>query len=465
MIDTYLFPYAPDGGNANIFSWSDLLFAPLYIFGFYKLCENRYIKKYKNESWGKYFILGVKIKLAANVLYWAVNKFYYQGGDTFCYYWHILRIKQILFEDPTLAYNILFNNKDFHTKLYIVQYFLDNGSYIYSDNTFIVIFMGFFMSFFAMFSYLNISLFMSLFAFLGCWRLFKMFRELYPHLEKEMAIATLFIPSLVYWSCGIMKDSVCMGFLGILSYSTYELIFKKKKIFLNIILISVSVFALIQIKVYIVLAFAPALAVWVFTRYRANIKSPIIKAIVTPLFIGLAAGSGFLVLTLMGKYAERYALDEMMRTAKDTQNWLVTSSKMTGGSFYTLGDIEYSTMGLLKIFPKAINVALFRPYIWEAKKIMLVPAAIEGMFTLFLTVRLLFRTGFFRFLKMIAANPEVQFCLVFSIIFAFAVGFTSFNFGALARYKIPFMPFYYIALFILSDTQKKDEILVTKNKK
>ena len=226
-----------------------------------------------------------------------------------------------------------------------------------------------------------------------------------------------------------------------------------------------AVFSLIKIKVYIILAFGPALAVWVFSRYRANIKSPIIKAIVTPIFIIVGGGAGFLVLSLMGTYAERYALDEMMRTAKDTQNWLVTSSQTSGGSFYTLGDIDYSAIGLLKIFPKAINVALFRPYIWEARKIMLFPAAIEGIFTMFITVRLLFRTGFFRFIKMVGANAEVQFCLIFSIIFAFAVGFTSFNFGALSRYKIPFMPFYYIAIFILSDTQKKDEILVKKNKK
>jgi hypothetical protein len=98
-----------------------------------------------------------------------------------------------------------------------------------------------------------------------------------------------------------------------------------------------------------------------------------------------------------------------------------------------------------------------------SKKIMLFPAAIEGVFTFYLTIRLLFKSGFLNFFKMIAANPEVQFCLVFSIIFAFAVGFTSFNFGALARYKIPFMPFYYMALFILGDVQKKKEKIVVKS--
>jgi hypothetical protein len=154
-----------------------------------------------------------------------------------------------------------------------------------------------------------------------------------------------------------------------------------------------------------------------------------------------------------------------MRTAQDTQNWLVIASNQNEGSFYTLGDIDYSAMGLLKVAPKAINVSLFRPYIWEIRKPILLAASIEGMVTFFLTISLVYKSGFTGFLKLITSNPEVQFCLIFSIIFAFAVGFTSFNFGALARYKIPFMPFYYIALFILADAQKKSNSVKVTNKK
>jgi hypothetical protein len=128
----------------------------------------------------------------------------------------------------------------------------------------------------------------------------------------------------------------------------------------------------------------PALAVWVFSRYRYNIKSPFIKLISTPLFVTFGGIAGALVLQTMATYAERYALEEIMRTAKDTQNWLVYSTKEQGGSFYTLGDIEYNTMGLIKVFPKAINVALFRPYVWEIRKPILLAAALEGMATLYI---------------------------------------------------------------------------------
>jgi hypothetical protein len=39
--------------------------------------------------------------------------------------------------------------------------------------------------------------------------------------------------------------------------------------------------------------------------------------------------------------------------------------------------------------------------------------------------------------------------IVFAIIFAFSVGFTSYNFGSLSRYRIPLLPFYVGAILIL----------------
>ena len=119
MID--FFPQATLSHPAEILSWIDFIIAPIFVFFIYKICYNVYEKKYKKESYGKYFLLGIQIKLASNILYWAVNEFYYKGGDTFVYFWHIIKLKQLLFEDPTLVFNILFNNMDFHTRLYLQQ--------------------------------------------------------------------------------------------------------------------------------------------------------------------------------------------------------------------------------------------------------------------------------------------------------------------------------------------------------
>jgi hypothetical protein len=101
---------------------------------------------------------------------------------------------------------------------------------------------------------------------------------------------------------------------------------------------------------------------------------------------------------------------------------------------------------------------LFRPYLWEVRNPLMVLSAIEGLFLLGFT--------FFVFLKRRAVilqtlrNPDILFCVVFSLTFAFAVGVSTFNFGTLARYKIPLLPFYLIGLILMLNYSKKEDSVI-----
>jgi hypothetical protein len=48
-----------------------------------------------------------------------------------------------------------------------------------------------------------------------------------------------------------------------------------------------------------------------------------------------------------------------------------------------------------------------------------------------------------------------MYCFLFSCVFALFVGASTLNFGSLVRYKIPCMPFYLIALFLIYDKVKQ----------
>lgn len=459
----YLYPQQIDYRlHQPVFFLTDFILVPLFIYLIHRYLTN-YIKN-KPQHYKEYFLKAWYARLAGCILTALMYDYYYNGGDTITYYHYAMGANKVLFSQPGIIPSLILDPKSFNSLRFFsdTSFFIEGGLFLKDGTTAIVIWITAFFNLIFLRSFLLTSITFTFFAFYGCWKLFSMFYDMYPHLKKQIAIACLFIPSVFFWGTGVMKEPLCIGGLGLLTYNVYGLFFKKGNKIKNLLLAFVGGFIIFKIKIYIILAFLPALAVWVFARYRYNIKSPFLKVISTPLFIFFGAAAGSFVLQSMASYAERYALEELMRTAKDTQNWLVYSTKEQGGSFYTLGDIEYSTLGLVKIFPKAINVALFRPYLWEIKKPILLAAALEGVATLYLTITLLFKAGFIRFFKLIAGNPEVQFCLVFSVIFAFAVGFTSFNFGALARYKIPFMPFYYIALFILSDAQKQDKAVIAK---
>lgn len=77
-------------------------------------------------------------------------------------------------------------------------------------------------------------------------------------------------------------------------------------------------------------------------------------------------------------------------------------------------------------------------------------SAVESMFLLYLMLRLLLTSKLWRIYETVISEPLVAFALPFVIIMAIAIGLTSFNFGALVRYRIPILPFFLIMLVIIN---------------
>ena len=122
---------------------------------------------------------------------------------------------------------------------------------------------------------------------------------------------------------------------------------------------------------------------------------------------------------------------------------------MQGGSVYSLGEFDGTWTNMISKAPAAINVSLYRPYLWEARNPVMLLSALEAAFFLFLTVRIFFQIKLARLFRIIAAQPVLLFCLLFAVTFSFAVGVSSYNFGTLVRYKIPMMPFFLAFLYIV----------------
>ena len=162
----------------------------------------------------------------------------------------------------------------------------------------------------------------------------------------------------------------------------------------------------------------------------------------------MLGGSTFFMESLGDEYLGRYSLENIEGTAEGTRRW-ITYSSGDEGSTYSLGNFPPTIGGMLAQFPLAVNVTLFRPYLWESGKVIVLLSALEAAFFLFLTLKIIFIVGLKRIWITISKNPTIQFCLIFSIIFAFAVGVTSYNFGALSRYKIPALPFYALGVFLI----------------
>ena len=124
------------------------------------------------------------------------------------------------------------------------------------------------------------------------------------------------------------------------------------------------------------------------------------------------------------------------------------------GSSYNLGHVEFTPIGILSKIPAAINVAIFRPYLWEVKNPVMLLAGLESLFLFLASIYFLWQ--FIRMpgkaISFLGANPILYLMIIFSLTLAFSVGFTSYNFGALSRYRIPILPFYLSYILILAKT-------------
>jgi hypothetical protein len=138
------------------------------------------------------------------------------------------------------------------------------------------------------------------------------------------------------------------------------------------------------------------------------------------------------------------------------------------GSKYDLGKIEPTPIGMATKIPAGIIVTLFRPYLWEVKKPIMLLSSLEGLAFIILTLMVFYKVGFFNTIKKIAKDPNLLFFFIFSMIFAFAVGISTGNFGTLSRYKIPCMPFFAALLLILyyqHKTPSKNQVNASIKKK
>ena len=68
-------------------------------------------------------------------------------------------------------------------------------------------------------------------------------------------------------------------------------------------------------------------------------------------------------------------------------------------------------------------------------------SGVENTFLLVLALWALF-TRPLKILKFVRDDPFLIFCVLFTLILGFGIGLSTSNFGALVRYKIPFLPFF-----------------------
>lgn len=440
-------------------SFVDLIVAPFLLIIFYIVAKGVYNKNKELDSCYKYFIPGLFIKVFGGIAVCLVYVYYYSGGDTLSYFHDNTCAAKLFLKDPLSTMKYTFSDMDgqlwnaFDTETDWPYFGYDIHAIYVSKITWIL-------SFITFNSFIGQTMLLSFISFLAIWRLYKMFVNEFPELQGEFAFAILFIPSVVFWGSGLLKDTLTLGAISIFTSSVYQIIKLRSNYLFNIIYIILCSWLLIDIKPYIFFALMPGTIIWFAGYQLERFKNKLVKSAFTPFLIFLAVLTGYLFLVNIGATLGDYAVDNVLEKAAITQQELKREAYQ--GASFDIGKFDPTVSGIASKIPIAVVSALFRPYLWESYSPAMMISGIENFVMICFTLYLLFQLRIVNFFRLMLKNHLLFFSVSFSLFFAFSVGLTTSNFGALVRYKIPAIPFFVAGLFITNYYYKEKKREVAK---
>lgn len=277
-------------------------------------------------------------------------------------------------------------------------------------------------------SYWLTSLWLSLISFLASWFATITFIRIYPNLKVIILASFLFIPSIVFWSSGIMKDTLAYGAVMILVSLILKLYKQYKLRPIEILLILFASFILIQIKHYLfitLLLFGGILiSILIFRKLSGKFKWVLTIVIFTTSILATQFIHPYLV------------LDRLPQTLYENNAAILEKSDSNSRLDIVIENDFWNAV--IQEVPKALHAGLLRPNLTDSTPIWGWIHRIENFIVsllIIMSILLCFK------LKPSIDKPLLIAALVCILLLAIMLPLSTPNFGTLVRYKNPYMPY------------------------
>lgn len=282
--------------------------------------------------------------------------------------------------------------------------------------------------------YLN-SLFLSLFSFAGAWFFVRVVARVFPGGTKAAIISFLFVPSVVFWASGMLKESLLFGSLCFFWGSVLQLVYQPQIRFglQKILLLLVSGYVLWKIKFFLAALVFCLTGAWVILRWLQQrfsfFRTGIRIWLVLPVIL-------FVLAAFIMNWSESFELQHFFDRL--VWNYQKLQSKSPGRPVITLQQFEPNAFSVISNIPIAILNVVYRPFFWEGNNFFYRLAGLENLALLSLT----FGLGSLFKKENHGKLPGFYLVLLAYILFMAAVfGLSTPNFGSLNRYRIAILPF------------------------
>ena len=377
----------------------------------------------KGAPLAKFFLPALAYRVAMGWLLGYVFLVYYQQGDTINYFRDARELANVAYQQPEMYLRTLLGEESLPPELVYANqpralFFVKLVSLVN-----IITYNDYWLS----------AAYLSFISFGSSWLLANYLSYQFPQQQTAAVIAFLFYPSVAFWGAGILKESVAVAAIMLITWITWRILTKNftTRGLIGLLLLLVSaIWLLWQVKYYYAGVLLPTL-IAVGVAYVFVTSQRPVAALLT--FVGC-----FLLLISAGGFLHpRLQLPHLAQTLVDNHDTIVQLSE--NEHIINFSDLKPSCKSLLSNLPRAIASGLFRPLVGEVNTIFGWLVGIENTLLLLLSVDAVvnswkMRTNYINRLWITAA-------LTYIIILAGLLAFASPNFGSLMRYKVSYLPF------------------------
>ncbi len=379
--------------------------------------------------------LALGLKVIAGISLGLIYRYYYHGGDTFQYYNESATIINFLLENPDSFLKTYFNTSQLPGLADLIVFHDQPRALLFSKIVSILyLFTGG--------NYWLMSAYLSVINFLGVHLLVRELNVKFNGVKKASYIAFYFLPTFVFWTSGLLKESLAIGVMAVgialVIRSTSSQI---KMSILQWIGLSISLWLLWELKYFYAALVIPLLAsVIIYELIQAKWK-------VRPVIVLLFFLTGVTAFSLM-----HYNLD-FSRVLYVIYNNYQKGINQSTGPYIVYYHFDGSLYGFLLNMPIALFSGLFRPFMFEVRNLLQFLVGAENLAALILLILSVYRSG----LRLICRDPFTIISVIYICSMATLLAFSTPNFGTLSRYKAGFWPFFIFMILILYIQNKKGQ--------
>lgn len=280
-------------------------------------------------------------------------------------------------------------------------------------------------------NYWMMSLIISFISFLGAWYLCLKTTRFFPEARRAVVVAFLFYPSVIFWSSGLIKESLGLAALYFLGSILLTIISNKKIFVWEYMVALASLWISWNLKYYWVGAFMPVAITTILVIFVKKLKPALVKyelSMWIVLFI--------LLLSIATSVHPNFYPNRFLEVIVANNQEFMALTDQENAILYQ--NLNPSLKSVLVNMPQALISGIFRPFVWEAHSVISFAAGLEN-FVLALLV-----LSSIPSVPKIFKSPDrllVLAMLTYIIILAIFLSLSTPNLGTLSRYKVGFLPF------------------------